>query len=806
MSMENSSEQECESPPGSDPSSELEGGKASTADAATAVPNSPDGTRTGTDAVERFVPVGADQKEQNDDSSVSDPGPPYPKCGSALLQFLVFGVLNRGQPSKDFADFVARAPYLEWMGIKSVLEMRRPGAIKTHLPFEKNPHSQHAKYIYMARNPFDCCASYYMHMKTMPLSRPEAASFDVFFDAFLEGKVIYGDYFDHVLSWYDHRNDPNVLFITYEDVKSDPGASTLRIADFIDQGIGRELREDPVLLSNVLKIASANNMTTTCNQGMRSILADELALTIGKEQITPAEFYKNVFAEALEIAEGSDFTRKPICGRWKEFFKPEQVQRMKEWIDKKTAGSDVYATVASGSSGSSSSTFSSAETASIEVLEERLQNQQRRLQNQHSQLQNQQNLIDKLLQSQKRQQELIDKLLESYKVQQEISYNTHQQRQDLENTSSQPGTTLPKADVQAIVDGKCTIFQEAFVSNIHAMMEKIVQSAIEKKNGRNLRTTLNAKIDGIAAQDNNFIAHVKKTYVTIAQFDSFSNPRQVTRKKARANSHNASRSVSPTRDRRRDIESVEDGNPYLQESIKPNQPDIIALQETNTQNVRLQGYMTCAQTQRTAILVKKALSVQKHEIEQTQTEHTLIEILPERKTQQSLFIANVYSPPRDHLSDFDHFVREIRKRTNAAQKQHLQKIIHNYAGSEEHLLQEIQKKLSGDAPAVASAHIKEYTGTPNPELDQPFTQAELYAALSKLTRNTSPGKDRIVNKQLRNLPHQATTAQSRIFLRRVRRRGGANNRPNLAAALSAILCRGSRWRAPATLCLWRTLS
>ncbi|KAH7936414.1 hypothetical protein HPB52_023399 [Rhipicephalus sanguineus] len=151
----------------------------------------------------------------------------------------------------------------------------------------------------------------------------------------------------------------------------------------------------------------------------------------------------------------------------------------------------------------------------------------------------------------------------------------------------------------------------------------------------------------------------------MAQFDRFSNPRQVTRKKA--NSHDASRSVSPTR--RRNIESVEDGNPYpsLQELIKPNQPDIIALQETNTQYVRLQGYMTCAQTQRTAILAKKALSAQKHELEQTQIEHTLIEILPERKMQQSLFMANLYSPPRDQLPDFDHFVREIRKRTNGHQ-------------------------------------------------------------------------------------------------------------------------------------------
>lgn len=37
-------------------------------------------------------------------------------------------------------------------------------------------------------------------------------------------------------------------------------------------------------------------------------------------------------------------------------------------------------------------------------------------------------------------------------------------------------------------------------------------------------------------------------------------------------------------------------------------------------------------------------------------------------------------------------------------------------------------------------------------------QAELHAALAKLTRNTSPGKDRITNKLLRNLSQSATTA------------------------------------------------
>ena len=34
--------------------------------------------------------------------------------------------------------------------------------------------------------------------------------------------VKYGDYFDHVLSWWAHKDDKNVLFIKYEDIKKTP--------------------------------------------------------------------------------------------------------------------------------------------------------------------------------------------------------------------------------------------------------------------------------------------------------------------------------------------------------------------------------------------------------------------------------------------------------------------------------------------------------------------------------------------------------------------------------------------------------
>ncbi|KAH7955537.1 hypothetical protein HPB52_001211 [Rhipicephalus sanguineus] len=105
----------------------------------------------------------------------------------------------------------------------------------------------------------------------------------------------------------------------------------------------------------------------------------------------------------------------------------------------------------------------------------------------------------------------------------------------------------------------------------------------------------------------------------------------------------------------------------LQEFVKQDPPDLIALQETNTENVRLLGYNAHVQTKRTAILTKKNLTVQELEPVNTPIEHTVIEVIPERKSHKSLIIASVYSPPKDQLPDFDLLVRELKKRADGHQ-------------------------------------------------------------------------------------------------------------------------------------------
>ncbi|KAL1485196.1 hypothetical protein MTO96_032114 [Rhipicephalus appendiculatus] len=136
----------------------------------------------------------------------------YPKCGTTWTQYLILSILTDGEPPTNLEDFMLASPYMEMMGAEAAEKMRRPGLLKTHLPFETQPYSKQAKYIYVARNPYDVCVSYYYFLKSMTPKRVKDVSFSRFHQLFVSGSVSYGDYFDHLLSWYKHRHDDNVLF------------------------------------------------------------------------------------------------------------------------------------------------------------------------------------------------------------------------------------------------------------------------------------------------------------------------------------------------------------------------------------------------------------------------------------------------------------------------------------------------------------------------------------------------------------------------------------------------------------------
>ncbi|KAL1480381.1 hypothetical protein MTO96_051077, partial [Rhipicephalus appendiculatus] len=263
----------------------------------------------------------------------------YPKCGTNWTVFIVYSILTRGKQPSNSIEYNLMCPFIDMAGAELAKDPSRTGPIFTHLPMRVFPLMKHAKYIYVARNPYDCAVSFFHFLKGMtPKDFPDV-SFQAFFTLFLSGKVMYGDYFDHLLPWYERRNDPNVLFLTYEEMKADTKRQVLKIADFLGKDHATALRESNDLLQDVLNACSL--------QSMKVFFSEEPLETVKKiaqnasENSACAELLKNLPTETTNLHEGVGFVRKGIVGDWRNYFTLDQIKQMKEWIAKKTQGSDV---------------------------------------------------------------------------------------------------------------------------------------------------------------------------------------------------------------------------------------------------------------------------------------------------------------------------------------------------------------------------------------------------------------------------------------------------------------------------------
>ncbi|XP_075722770.1 sulfotransferase 1C2A-like isoform X2 [Rhipicephalus microplus] len=265
----------------------------------------------------------------------------YPKCGTTWMQHIVYNIINNHSPPKNQLLSWMEMPFLEAQGAESIDDMKKPGPMKTHMSFLFQPYSKDAKYIYVARNPFDCCVSFFYHTRDMPEYNFQEGTFDQFFEMFLEGKVDFGDYFDHLPSWYEHRDDANVLFVTYEQLKKDVRAWISKIADFVGEEYGRKLRDETGRLENVLANISIKSMRECVNESMQTSF-DVLQTAFSGEVPKWVEQLKvAIGVDASEKPMCGDFVRKGVVGDWRNHFSEDQVKRLQKKIEEKTRGSNV---------------------------------------------------------------------------------------------------------------------------------------------------------------------------------------------------------------------------------------------------------------------------------------------------------------------------------------------------------------------------------------------------------------------------------------------------------------------------------
>ncbi|XP_013793715.1 amine sulfotransferase-like [Limulus polyphemus] len=267
----------------------------------------------------------------------------FPKCGTTWVQHIVHNILHKGKSFESFQDFQRYSPFMEMTGPEAAVRMPRPGAIKTHLPFHLNPYSPKAKYIYVARNPKDTCVSFYYHTKMIPPYEFANGTFDEYFNIFINGENYFGDYFDHLLSWYEHRNDSNVLFITYEDMKIDKRGAILKIASFLGKEYEDMLLTDEKLMEKILFQTSVEYMKKYANDHMHSFLSGK-SEDVEKNPYIPEgiqhinQYMKN---NNIKPPEEVNFVRKAVVGDWKNHFTPEQSRILKEKFQEKTKGTDI---------------------------------------------------------------------------------------------------------------------------------------------------------------------------------------------------------------------------------------------------------------------------------------------------------------------------------------------------------------------------------------------------------------------------------------------------------------------------------
>lgn len=260
----------------------------------------------------------------------------FPKCGTHWVQQIIQLILNKGESPRDFEEFVKRAPFLEYQGAEALEGMASPRTIRTHLPMNKIAFNKNAKYVYVARNPWDCCMSSYHFMTMMPQWQMREATFDDFLKVFVKGEWGFGDYFEHVMGAYKLRDEPNVFFVTYEQLKEDTRGTILKLAFFLGEDYGRMLENDKDLMEDVMRKSGTEYMrdiVKTSNANLASLFI--------KNPLLVSRLPKPSDDEKESKGGKISFVRVGKVDGWKEEFTQHQLRILQEKIEEISKDSDV---------------------------------------------------------------------------------------------------------------------------------------------------------------------------------------------------------------------------------------------------------------------------------------------------------------------------------------------------------------------------------------------------------------------------------------------------------------------------------
>ncbi|GBM43387.1 Sulfotransferase family cytosolic 1B member 1 [Araneus ventricosus] len=245
----------------------------------------------------------------------------YPKTGTTWLQYIVLQILSKGSSFPSFNDVMFKeAPFLEMSGTAPIEALKKPRVYKHHLPYNMVKKNEKAKCVYIYRNPEDTLVSFYHHTRNVTFNSD--MDFNQYVEDFMSANVPYGSYFEHVKSYLAHKDDNNLLILTYEGLHRNMKEEILRIAKFLGEDYFKAISNDDSLLTKIMKKTSFENM----KNNLFYVLPDTLPKDSWKYGPQKVEFF-----------------RKGTTGEGKQYLSPDQQNQLREIAEKILEGTDAVA-------------------------------------------------------------------------------------------------------------------------------------------------------------------------------------------------------------------------------------------------------------------------------------------------------------------------------------------------------------------------------------------------------------------------------------------------------------------------------
>ncbi|MEM7534620.1 MAG: sulfotransferase domain-containing protein [Chloroflexota bacterium] len=171
----------------------------------------------------------------------------YFKSGTNWMMQTAYQIAHHGDGDYDYIYDVI--PWPDGPDRKIPISLHDPAPyqsssgqriIKSHSIVDHVPLRPEAKYIVMTRDPKDVVVSGYYFFEAL-LFGPLVPSIEAWVDIFISDQAIQGSWHEFVAGWWPLRNEPNVLFMTYEEMRKDTDESIRTVADFMDVDLTPEM-------------------------------------------------------------------------------------------------------------------------------------------------------------------------------------------------------------------------------------------------------------------------------------------------------------------------------------------------------------------------------------------------------------------------------------------------------------------------------------------------------------------------------------------------------------------------------------